>query len=86
MKSTITNRNARIDNLNIFFMLLNPLGANPRKWSSTLKQFVGKLPTNRLSVFDHFVGLTLKGLISSMLLVSLIFSDIIERDQWYEMD
>ena len=28
----------------------------------TLKQFVGKLPMNCLSVFDHFVGLALKGL------------------------
>ena len=28
----------------------------------TLKQFVRKLPTNCLSVFDHFVGLALKGL------------------------
>ena len=27
-----------------------------------LKQFVDKLPTNSLSVFDHFVGLALKGL------------------------
>ena len=26
------------------------------------KQFVGKLPTNCFSVFDHFVGLALKGL------------------------
>ena len=25
-------------------------------------QFVGNLPTNCLSVFDHFVGLALKGL------------------------
>ena len=40
----------------------NPLSANPTKWSKTLKQFVGKLPTNCLSVFDHFVGLALKGL------------------------
>ena len=32
------------------------------KRSDTLKQFVGKLPTNCLSVFDHFVGLALKGL------------------------
>ena len=31
------------------------------KWSNTLKQFVGKLPTNCLSVFDHFVELA-KGL------------------------
>ena len=41
---------------------MNPLSANPTKWSNTLKQFVGKLPTNCLSVFDHFVGLALKGL------------------------
>ena len=27
-----------------------------------LKQFVGKLPTNCLSVFDQFVGLAFKGL------------------------
>ena len=40
----------------------NPLSANPTKWSNTLKQFVGKLPTNSLSVFDHFVILALKGL------------------------
>ena len=40
----------------------NPLGASPTKWSNTLKQFVGILPTNCLSVFDHFVGLVLKGL------------------------
>ena len=29
---------------------------------NTFKQFVGKLPTNRLSVFDYFVGLAPKGL------------------------
>ena len=40
---------------------LNPLSANPTIWSKTLKQFVGKLPTN-WSIFDHFVGLVLKGL------------------------
>ena len=39
----------------------NLLSANPTKWSNTLKQFVGKLPTNCVSVFDHFVGLALKG-------------------------
>ena len=41
---------------------LNPLSANPEKWSNTLKQFVGNLPTNCLSVFDHFMNLALKGL------------------------
>ena len=41
---------------------VNPLSANPTKWSNTLKQFVSKLPTNCLSAFDHFVKLVLKGL------------------------
>ena len=44
---------------NVYF---NPLSANPTKWPNTLKQFVGNLPTNCLSVFDHFVGLAFKGL------------------------
>ena len=34
----------------------NPLSANITKWPNTLKQFVGKWPTNCLSMFDHFVG------------------------------
>ena len=42
---------------------LNPLSDNHTKWSNTLKQFVGK--SRRLSVFDHFLGLTLKGLLSN---------------------
>ena len=41
---------------------LNPLSAKPKIWSNTLKQFVGKLLTNCLSVFDHLVKLALKGL------------------------
>ena len=41
---------------------INPLSAKITKWSNTLKQFVGNLPTNCLSVFDHLVGLVLKGL------------------------
>ena len=40
---------------------VNSLSANPTKWSNTLKQFVGNLPTNCLKVFDHFLGLALKG-------------------------
>ena len=43
------------------FDSLNPLSANATKWSSILKQFVGKLTTNCLVVFDHFVKLVLKG-------------------------
>ena len=48
--------------VNWFF--INPLSAKFIKWSNTLKQFVVKLPTNCLSVFDHFSGLALKGLTS----------------------
>ena len=44
------------------FNLMNFLSASITKWSNTLKQFMGKLPTNCLSVFGHFVGLALKGL------------------------
>ena len=42
--------------------LFNHLSPNPEKWSNTLKQFGGNLPTNCLSVFDHFMNLALKGL------------------------
>ena len=42
--------------------IFNLLSANFTKWSNTLKQLVAKLPTNCLSVFDHFVGLALAGL------------------------
>ena len=44
------------------FSFINPLSDNFTKWSNTLKQFVCNLATNCLSVFDHFVGLALKGL------------------------
>ena len=42
---------------------LRPFSANFTKWSNTLKQFVANLPTICLSVFYHFVGSALKGLI-----------------------
>ena len=45
-----------------FSPVFNPSSAKFIKWSNTPKQFVGKLPTNCLSVFDHFSGLALKGL------------------------
>ena len=41
--------------------LVNPLSANPTKWSNTLKPFVDNLPANLLSVFGNFVILVLKG-------------------------
>ena len=44
------------------FLDVKPLSANPTKWSNTLKQFLGKMPTNCLSVFDYFVKQALKGL------------------------
>ena len=52
------------------YRLVNPVSANPTNWSNTLKQFIASLPTNCLSVFDHFVGLALKGLTSEMHLAS----------------
>ena len=45
-------------------LLINTLTTNPTKWSNTLKQFVGCWP---MSVFDHFVGLALKGLYKLLL-------------------
>ena len=45
-----------------FFKNFNTLSANPTKWSNTLQEFVGNLPTYISSVFDHFVGLALKDL------------------------
>ena len=46
--------------------IVSHLNTNRTKWSNTLKQFVGKLLTDCLSVFNHFVGLVLKGLSLSM--------------------
>ena len=37
---------------------INPLSGNSPKWSNSLKL----LPTNYFSLFDHFVGLAIKGL------------------------
>ena len=54
----VSLHSSRID-----FIMFNPLSANPMKWSNTLKLFVGKLLTNCLSVFDHFVKFALKGLV-----------------------
>ena len=65
--STAIKRSLLSSFINIFLanfsiIIFKPLSANPTQWSNTLKQFVGKLPTNCLSVFDHFVRLALKGL------------------------
>ena len=58
-----------LSNMN-YLAKVNPLSANPTKWSDTLKQFVANLPTNCLSVFDHFVILALKGLIADLLWIN----------------
>ena len=42
-------------------ILFNPLSVSPIKWLNTIKHFVGNLLTNCLSLFDHFVGVALKG-------------------------
>ena len=57
-------------------MFLNPLSANPTKWSNTLKQFV---PTNCLNVFDHSVKLALKGLI----IILAVFTGIWAKTVWH---
>ena len=44
---------------NSVYRSLTPISANIKKWSNTLKQFVDKLVTNCLSVFDLFMGLAL---------------------------
>ena len=43
--------------------MFNPLSTSPTKLSNTLKHFVGNLPKNCLSVFDHFVRLVRKGVL-----------------------
>ena len=50
-----------ITNLKKLQFSVNPLSANPPKWSHT--QTIRRLlPTNCVSVFDQFVGLGLDGL------------------------
>ena len=56
---SLTEKTAKIN----VVLSFSTLSANPTEWSNTLKQSVGKLPTNCLSVFDHLVGLALTGLI-----------------------
>ena len=55
--------------------IINLLSANPKKLSNTLKQFVGNLATNCLSVFDHFVKLALKELTLKDFMLTEFFSN-----------
>ena len=59
----------------IFIFHEKYLLVNPRKWYNTLKQFVAKLPTNRLSVFDHLWDWRLKGKRQKVLLTLIIVSN-----------
>ena len=59
-------------------MIFNPLSTNPAKWSNTVKTIRRLLPTNCLRVFDHFVGLALKGLRSDLIIRT---SKPVARDQ-----
>ena len=61
-----------------YIVIINPLRANLTKWSNTLKQFIGNLPTNCLSVFDHFAGF--KGLNSLASVFSSYFTFTINGD------
>ena len=54
-----------------FKLTLKRLSTSFTKWSNTFKQFIGNLSMNCLSVFDHFVGLALKGLIVYLLLLKV---------------
>ena len=60
------------------YVSINSLSANPTKWPNTRKQFVGKLPTNCLSVFGHFDNLALKGLkIANTLKLLSAFAEVL---------
>ena len=59
--------------------ILNSLSGNLTKWSNTLKQFVGNLLTNCLSVFDHFVDLVLKRLSHEN---HFVVSEVLEAVRW----
>ena len=63
---------------------LSPLNANPTKWSNTqtIRQL---LSTNCLSVFDHFVGLALKGLTIELFLIMLQFNLIVTILQYVSL-
>ena len=55
------NRVCKLFNVQSIRRWFNPFSANDKKWSNT-QNICRQKPTNGLSVFDHFVGLTLKGL------------------------
>ena len=48
------NDNSHHKDLRRLYRAFNLFSANPIKWSNTLKQFVGKLPMNSLSVWPFY--------------------------------
>ena len=58
----IFTQKSRLISTNQLYFYIRLLSAKPTIWSDLLKQFVGFLRTNFLSLFDDFVGLALKGL------------------------
>ena len=77
--SCVTQLFPRFTHMALVFGILKVLklfSANITKWSNALKQFVAKLPKNCLSVFDHFVGLTLKVLkLAKSSKINMIWND-----------
>ena len=54
----------------LLLYLIIPLSTKLTKWPNTLRQFISNLSTKCLSVFGHFVGLVLKGLLLLMLSIA----------------
>ena len=70
----------------MYKLFLNLLSANFTKWPNALKQFVGNLPTNWLSVFGYFVGLALKGLTEVYRYINGLNSHPYLEQIWIEFD
>ena len=68
------------------FILIYHFCANFTKWSNTHKQFFGNLPTNCLSVFEHFVGLALEELSYDMLLHSLAVISNLSKYTFFDIE
>ena len=58
-------------------MRINPLSAKPHKMIKYTQTIHRLLPTNRLNVFDHFVGLALKLLRLSQIVSSTVYKQAV---------
>ena len=79
--STILHQ-LNIQKLMTEIITVNPLSAKLIKWPNPLKQFIDNLPTNCLSVFGHFVGLTLKGLKRVLKTIEAYFLGFFSNDPY----